>query len=183
MPSLRSIAPNTPNSPLTRQASASRTIRSFSAALNTRRERFATVSSGAADEATGSGRARGGGIANKAGFRDGWGMFVNPFFAHSYINFEKELSHATLAQRAGLRSGSHPTATPERYTAYAHAARACECTCRPTCVSSPPPFWESLRRVRPRIPRSTSSRCPVRGMGARPRQDLRRVFARSTRRR
>ena len=26
-------------------------------------------------------------------------MFVNPFSAHSYIGFEKELSHATLAQR------------------------------------------------------------------------------------
>ena len=64
------------------------------AALNTRRERFATVSSGAADEATDSGRARGGGIANKAVFRDGWGMFVNPFSAHSYIGFEKELAHA-----------------------------------------------------------------------------------------
>ena len=67
--------------------------------LDSLRERFATVSSGAADEATGSGRARGGGIANKAVFRDGWGMFVNPFSAHSYIGFEKELSHATLAQR------------------------------------------------------------------------------------
>ena len=98
MPCLRRIAPSAPRSPLTRQASASRTIRSFSAALNTRRERFATVSSGAADEATGSGRACGGGIANKAVFRDSWGMFVNPFSAHSYIGFEKELSHATLAQ-------------------------------------------------------------------------------------
>ncbi len=25
-------------------------------------------------------------------------MFVSPFSAHSYIGFEKELSHATLAQ-------------------------------------------------------------------------------------
>lgn len=39
------------------------------------------------------------GELSRGGRREGLGTIVDPFYAHRHIDFQKELSHETLAQR------------------------------------------------------------------------------------
>ena len=96
MPSRRSSASKSPRFPLVRQASASLTMRSLSAALKTRRVFFGTVSRvaplGRACRRSLSGE------GSRSGIRDGFGTICDPFSAHRYLGFAGELSHTTLAR-------------------------------------------------------------------------------------
>src|SRR5687768_15807100 len=100
MPSRRSRASRAPRSPLARQASASFTRRSLSAALNSRRGRLATVSTAAPlrpSERSGSALSC---ELSRPDTRVGLGTIYDPFSAHRYLDFQGELSHVTLARGA-----------------------------------------------------------------------------------
>jgi len=92
MPSRRSMASRAPRLPLARQASASFTIRSLAAALNTRRGRFATVSRLAPLAMSASS-----GELSRLEIRVGLGTIRDPFSAHRYLRFQERLSQTTLA--------------------------------------------------------------------------------------
>ena len=98
MPSRRRRASSEPRSPLARQASASFTRRSLSAALNSRRGRLATVSTAAPltpSERSGSALSC---EPSRPDTRVGLGTIFDPFSAHRYFDFQGELSHVTLAR-------------------------------------------------------------------------------------
>src|SRR5690606_6701612 len=82
------------------------TTRSLSAALNTLRWRFGTVSNVArlfSDARCGCSLS---GKPSASDLRNGFGTLVGPFSAHRYLHFQGELSQTTLAQGVRTRSTS-----------------------------------------------------------------------------
>ena len=99
----RRSASRWPRLPFGRQASASFTMRSLSAALKTRRALFGTVSRVALLS-----RVRRRSLCGEASWleiRDGFGTICDPFSAHRYLGFEGELSHPTLARGGRVAAG------------------------------------------------------------------------------
>src|SRR5208337_5189124 len=99
-PSLRRSASSAPRSPVVSAASAAFSSRSFSEAVNRRRLFGAVLST--EDPLTPRSRClRSLSGAGVDGVRigEGLGTFDEPFSAHRYREIQRELSHATLAQR------------------------------------------------------------------------------------
>src|SRR5271166_3606549 len=98
--SLRSSASSAPRSPLATAASAAFSKRSFSDAGNRRRLLGGVLSTAAPLTPTSRGlRSLSGGEISGSTLRDGLGTCEAPFSALQYRDIQRELSHATLAQR------------------------------------------------------------------------------------
>jgi hypothetical protein len=115
MPSLRSNASTAPRFPLATQASAFFTMRSFSAAVNLRRVRFATLSTAPPLDARSRSRCSLSSAASRSLPGDDFGKGDSvPFSAHRYIGFQGELSHRLLAQGPGPATDDPPGVADHR---------------------------------------------------------------------
>src|SRR5580704_6123678 len=100
MLSLRSNASSAPRSPLAIAASAAFSRRSFSDAENRRRLLGGVLSTDARLTPRSRGlRSLSGEEISGSRTEDALGTFVEPFSARRYIDIQRKLSHATLAQR------------------------------------------------------------------------------------